>query len=177
MLAFQDTDGTVKRWQGEPVRGVLHPINVETLWSTAELTAVGLYRITAFTVPAGKVSVGPPRYALANGAAVETYDVADEPAPPVPETITDRQFFQQLAIQGVITQDEALAAVGPGTLPATLAGLLAQLPADQQFGAKMKLIGQVEFHRHAPITGALAQMFGWDSATTDTFWRTAALLG
>jgi len=96
--------------------------------------------------------------------------------PNVPGIISDRQFYQQLAIQGVITQAEAIAAVGPGTLPAALASLIAQLPAGVQFDAKMKASGATQFSRSSPLVATIAQLFGWDGPTTDTFWIAASQL-
>lgn len=93
-----------------------------------------------------------------------------------PDVITDRQFYQQLAVQSIITQDEALAAVGPGTLPQTLVNLIAQLPTGSQFDARMKLVAAVQFHRSAALTDTLRQLFGWSNDQLDTFWRAAAAL-
>ena len=56
---------------------------------------------------------------------------APEPAAAVPAIVSDRQFFQQLALMGIISEKEALAAVGPGTLPAALAAMIESLPPEQ----------------------------------------------
>jgi hypothetical protein len=94
----------------------------------------------------------------------------------VPASISDRQFFQQLAVKGNITQDEALAAVATGTIPAAMAALVGQLPADSQFAAKMLLCGATIFERAHPLTATLGQMYGMDAAALDAFWQQAALL-
>lgn len=98
------------------------------------------------------------------------------PPAPVPATITDRQFFQQLAVEGTITPDEALAAVKTGTLPAALSAIVAGLPSDQQFGANMLLCGAVTFHRDAPLTAQIGQSSGRSSAQLDDFFRKASAL-
>lgn len=98
------------------------------------------------------------------------------PAAPVPETISDRQFFQQLAVQQVITQDEALAAVKTGAVPPALQTLISALPADQQFGAEMIVSGAVEFHRHSALVQEIAQAYGWNSEQVDALWRSASAL-
>jgi hypothetical protein len=54
--------------------------------------------------------------------------------PPVPASITDRQFFQQLAVQGIITQADALAA-NAAVLPAPLLTLIDAMPTDQQINS------------------------------------------
>lgn len=96
--------------------------------------------------------------------------------PPVLGFISDRQFFQQLAVQGVITNDEALAAVKTGTIPAALQGLINALPADQQFAATMLVAGATTFDRNHPLTLTIGQAFGWSSDQMDTLWIAAAEL-
>lgn len=105
-----------------------------------------------------------------------TFTRPPEASRPVPETITDRQFFQQLALQGEITQDEALAAVATGTMPATLAALIDKLPASAQFDAKMKMTGAVEFHRSSGLTKQIAAAKGWTDKQVDDLWTAASSL-
>lgn len=96
----------------------------------------------------------------------------------VPETISDRQFFQQLAVLGEITQDEALGAVQIGEIPERLAIAIDTLPAQARFSAKMQVSGAVIFHRHHPTTLALANAMSppWSSDQLDALWAAAALL-
>lgn len=102
---------------------------------------------------------------------------APPPAPPVvPETISDRQFFQQLAVVNLVTQDEALAYVSAGALPKSMTDLIAKLPADAQFGAKMVVIGATSFFRHDPLTVQMITLYGMSAADADAFWTAAALL-
>jgi hypothetical protein len=63
-----------------------------------------------------------------------TSDVPDEP-PPVPDVISNRQFFQALAMSGSITQAEALAAIKTKTLPQPMQNAINAMPPDQQFAA------------------------------------------
>ncbi|MBP1091948.1 hypothetical protein [Bradyrhizobium diazoefficiens] len=99
-----------------------------------------------------------------------------EPPPPVPDLISDRQFFQQLAIQGVITQADALAAVKTGEIPAALQTLIDAMPQDQRFGATMIVAGATAFQRNHPLTLAIGQAYGWSSAQIDDLWRAAVQL-
>jgi hypothetical protein len=94
----------------------------------------------------------------------------------IPQVISDRQFFQQLAIDGVITQDEALAAVKTGTLPASLVSLVNSLPADKQFDANMLLCGATQFVRSHPMVPVLGTAFGWDDAQMNALWVAASQL-
>lgn len=98
------------------------------------------------------------------------------PAPKVPEVISDRQFYQQLALGGTITQAEALAYVKTGTLPATLAAVVATLTPDQQFAVQMQIIGSVEYQRHNPTVMMLATALGWTDTQLNALWTAAALL-
>lgn len=99
------------------------------------------------------------------------------PVPIVPTVISDRQFFQNLAVRGIITQAEALAAVGPGVIPAAMAAFVAQLPAEgERFAANMVLTGATEFQRNHPLVGVFASLFGWTNADLDTFWAEAYAL-
>lgn len=93
-----------------------------------------------------------------------------------PETISDRQFFQQLAILGLISQEEALAAVKTGDIPQAMQVLVNQLPQEQQFAAQMLIAGATQFNRSHALTAVIRTLFGWTSEQTDNFWRAAFLL-
>lgn len=111
---------------------------------------------------------------LDDGNTLEPYVV---PPPQIPETISDRQFFQQAAIAGLITQTEALAAVQTGTVPAILMNVVNSLPdAMQQFAAEMMLAGATQFNRHHPLTEAVGGALGWTSGQVDQFFIDAAQL-
>jgi hypothetical protein len=96
--------------------------------------------------------------------------------PPVPAAISDRQFFQQLAVQGVITPDDALAAVKTGELPTALRQLVSAMPPDKQFAATMMIAGATVFERYHPLTIAMGTAYGWTAAQIDVLWRVAAEL-
>lgn len=105
----------------------------------------------------------------------------EEPPPPpppaVPKVISDRQFFQLLAMRGIITEAEALAAVGPGVIPAQMQAFIAQLPGDdERFAATMLLTGATQFERAHPLVPVFAQLFGWSDADLDQFWIEAGAL-
>ena len=88
-----------------------------------ELSAAGLHGLP-FSWGADGVIVGRDDLTEEQNAALDAviaaHDPEASPTAPVPDIISDRQFFQQLAILGLINEAEALAAVGPGTMPATL---------------------------------------------------------
>jgi hypothetical protein len=120
---------------------------------------------------------------LANPApyALESLDDSDptvvaflNPPPPIP-AISDRQFFQQLAVQGIITQADALAS-NAAVIPPALLTLIAAMPVDQQFNAKMIISGATTFLRNHPLTVSIGAAFGMTPAQIDQFFIAAALL-
>lgn len=119
--------------------------------------------------PAGEVFGG---FSYANG---EFTAPAPDPEP-VPESISDRQFFHALALLGMITEAEALQAVKTGDPPAAMNTFIAALPTDQQFGARMLLEGATTFQRSHPLTTAFAAGMNMSAEQTDDLWRMAASL-
>lgn len=108
-------------------------------------------------------------------AAQGVIDNLDVSAAPVPQSISDRQFFQQLAAAGIITPDQALAS-NAAVIPAPLLTIIEQMPAEQQFAAKMLVSGATVFERSHPMTIAIGTAYGWTAAQVDDFFRAAALL-
>jgi len=102
-----------------------------------------------------------------------SFVVSREPVPPV---ISDRQFFQELAVRKIITEEQALAAVMTGTMPPAIVGFIAAMPEDQRFSANMLLSGATTFERTHSITTVFGVMFGMDDAGIDQFWRDAFTL-
>lgn len=109
-------------------------------------------------------------------AAGGTPDSCVESAPAVPISISDRQCFEQLAVQGIISQEDALAAVKIGAIPAALQQVIDGLPPGQQFGASMIVSGATIFQRHHPLTIAIGAASGWTADQIHAFFRAAAVL-
>jgi hypothetical protein len=114
-----------------------------------------------------------PEQIAAADNVIATIDADTTPVPPV---ISDRQFFQQLAIDTEITEQEALDAVMTGVIPARLETALGTLPTAQQFSARMALSGSTEFRRAHPMTNLLQAALGWTKQQTDDLWRKASLI-
>lgn len=110
---------------------------------------------------------------IATGNVPEPYV---PPPPPVPTAISDRQFFQQLAIDGVITEEGAENAVANGSIPAAMLTLIGALPDAQQFGARMMLKGATVFERYHPLTVTIGTLYGWTEPQIDELFRAAAVL-
>lgn len=105
---------------------------------------------------------------------------APSPAPirpaEVPPSVSRRQFFQAAAHLGVITEDDALSVMTTGALPAALASAIAALPSNQQFPAKMAVVGAQDFVRVNPIMAAIAAAMDKTDADLDALFTLAASL-
>jgi hypothetical protein len=95
---------------------------------------------------------------------------------PVPPVISDRQFFQQAAKAGLISEPEALAAVQYGAMPEVITTFIEKLPPAIRFDALILISGATEFERKHPMTAALGEAVGMDSGQIDDFFRAAAAL-
>ncbi len=100
----------------------------------------------------------------------------EAPAADVLPAISDRQFFQALALAGAITPDAALAAVMTGRLPAPIEAAVTALPVAERFAARMLLSGATAFERGHPMVAQLGTALGYDAAALDALWRQAATL-
>jgi hypothetical protein len=94
----------------------------------------------------------------------------------VPQIISDRQFFQQLAVAAMITDAEALAAVKTGDIPEAMETFIDALPADQQFAARMVLCGATQFSRNHSLVEQFGEANGMTSDQVDDLWIAAAKL-
>lgn len=99
-------------------------------------------------------------------------------APPAPvlTRISDRQFAQQLAVLGTITEAEALAWAARGELPDAMEAAIAALPEGDRFGARMLLASATTYERAHPLVAQLGALLAYDDADLDDLWRAAALL-
>ncbi|CAO4145492.1 hypothetical protein [Methylorubrum extorquens] len=122
--------------------------------------------------------------ALPKGWAFEQVDDSPLWQPPT-GVISDRQFAQALALEGIITQAEALAWAARGDLPEAMTEALAEIPeaGGRRFGAHMLLAGATTFERHHPLTDALGALLTnpetgtpYDAAALDALWSRAAAL-
>ena len=81
-----------------------------------------------------------------------------------------------MALEGRITEAEALDAVGSGTIPAAMDALIDQLPSDQQFAARMLVRGATKFQRDHGVTQLIGNLYGRSSEQIDDTWRAASAL-
>ncbi len=111
---------------------------------------------------------------LWNGTAI----VEPEPEPePIPDEISRRQFFQHLAVMGIITKADALAAMQGGVIPTPIQAIINHLPSDDdKFNAQMFIVGAATFHRTHPLAETVREALSWTVEQKDDFWRQAAML-
>ena len=95
---------------------------------------------------------------------------------PPPPDISDRQFFQILAMHGLITQEEALAAVKTGEIPALFRTYVDHIDDPQeQFAVRMLLSGATTFERRHPLIDRLGdELLKLTPKDIDDLWREAA---
>lgn len=99
-----------------------------------------------------------------------------EPPPHVPQIISNRQFFQQCAISGIITEQEAIDMLATGALPQAMEAVIESLPAAERFNARALLVGAREFDRHHPLTLLFAAHLGYSEGQIDELWINASQL-
>ena len=116
------------------------------------------------------------RVYLAWVAAGNTPTPAPAPAPVVPSQVSRRQFFAQAVAQGLIQQSDAIALFTVGTIPTILTNAVAQLPAAQQFSAKLAILGDQIFYRNDALVVALGPLMGMTPAQLDAYFTAAAAL-
>lgn len=90
----------------------------------------------------------------------------------IPRAISRRQFFQVLAVRGLITRVEAIAALTYGVIPQALQDLIDLFAVDEdlEFDAKMLIIGAQEFERSNWIVDAIGSIWGMDSDQISQLW-------
>ncbi len=92
-------------------------------------------------------------------------------APASAQIVSDRQFYQGLALRGFCTPEEALDAVRTGVLPKGLR-LFVEAISDTQarWAAEMLLSGAKEFHRDHSFVAQVGAWVGLDAEALDAFW-------
>lgn len=103
-------------------------------------------------------------------------DPVETPEDFVPNKISRRQFFQQLAMSGMITTEEALAAVQVNAIPAAMNAFLDTMEPAAKFSAQMNLCGASVFERDHPLVIAYASTMGLTSEQIDALWKAAYAL-
>lgn len=110
-----------------------------------------------------------------NGHTLEEFEPPPPPMPPL--VISDRQFYQQAALDGYITREDALAAVQTGFVPAPLQTIVDAITDEtERFNTQMLLSGATIFYRDHPLTNQIGSAFGKSPQEMDQFFLAAAAL-
>ncbi|MDH7796422.1 MULTISPECIES: hypothetical protein [unclassified Beijerinckia] len=109
---------------------------------------------------------------LWNGSALIECDLP--PSTPLPieliGAISRRQFAKGLAHHEFVAQEEAEAFLTVGTLPAAFATMVASLPPEEQFDARMDLQAAT-FERNHPLVSVFGSAQGMTEVQIDDFWH------
>lgn len=93
------------------------------------------------------------------------------------QIVSDRQFYQGLALRDFCTPEEALDAVRIGVLPEGLRKFVDAIPeAQDRWAAEMLLSGAKEFRRDHAFVAQVGAWVGLDAAALDAFWSHCSTL-
>lgn len=169
------------RFAGEPVHGLILPGNVETVWTAAELVAIGLWPVSeiapADAVPEGKISIGQHVEEI-EGVPTFVHDLVDAPEPE-PERLPDLKPYQFWAVMRATGHEAGLRAWvanlnDPGPDP--------ENPTNPNYdplawaNASAIIDFSLEYRRDHPLVDAARQVMGVDEEELDDLWRYAATL-
>lgn len=103
------------------------------------------------------------------------YEIEDDTLPelePALPDLSDRQFFQGLAEEGIISWDEAEEAVGPGTIPGELLAILTAAISDPTdlARAKVKVRGATIYRFSDELVPMVQAHKGWSDEQLRAFW-------
>lgn len=108
-----------------------------------------------------------------------TQSVSEEievPPTPVPVEITARQFLIQLAISGIITSVEALAAAKSGEVPAAIDAIFDTLSYPDALGARITWARMTTVPRSDPLFAIAGPALGLSNEYLDDFFRAAGAI-
>jgi len=169
MLYLETSPNTFSEWTGQPISGVLHPRNIEQLWSAADLAKVGLYAPSTPAVPEGKIVTGQTVQRV-NGAVTWVYTLDDAPPPSTDDLhppLDPWRFWAVVELSGI-----------------TEAGLYAAIDAQPEASfraiarAKLRNPPGGKYYRSDALfaDAGLLTALNLTAATVDTLWSQAHAL-
>lgn len=159
-MLYKETPEGFVLWTGEPINGIRHPMNIETLWTPQELAAVGLYVPAETPVPSGKIATSTGVFRV-NGVVSYVHTLGDAPAPdPADFPLSDRQLRLGLIMAG-FNLANIQAAID--AIPDTMQRAVAQVWWDRS----------IEIHWEHPMTQTLIGLVGLTQQQAATMWLAA----
>lgn len=108
--------------------------------------------------------------------AIAAYEAPPVQPVPVPTEITTLQFLIAAALNGIITQAEALGVAENGEVPAAIGAVFGQLESDEQFVARVTWAKMTSILRSDSLVDAVGAAFSMTSEQLDQFFIAAAKL-
>lgn len=104
---------------------------------------------------------------------VKTYPPPATPAP-TPQSMSRLQFLVGLATEGLISEEDALAAATTGAVPVNFAPLIEAMPEGERIKARLTWAAMSVALRNDPLLLAAFTFVGKDATFIDNFFRTHA---
>lgn len=95
---------------------------------------------------------------------------------PAPARVSALQFIAACAALGYITEAEAESWAAGNALPAAVLAMIASLPQQEQFPARLRALAMTEAERDSPMIAAALSVLGLSEAARDDLFRMAATL-
>jgi hypothetical protein len=112
----------------------------------------------------------------ATPAEVAEIEALRNAPPPVPASISRRQFLIALTQAGLITDAEALAAARTGEVPAAIDAVFARLPPQQALAARITWATMTVIERDHPLVQAAIDAKLTTAEQVDALFQTAVEL-
>lgn len=160
-MLYKIVNGVAQAWVGEPINGIRHPSNIETVWSNTELNAIGLYKpVAADVIPEGK-QASDQQVQIVNGVPKTVYTLEDIPAPhPSRYPLTARQLRL-----GLVRNNISLSVV-----QTAINALPTQSIRDE---AQIYWEYSTQVNWDHPMTQTLMALVGLNANTAASMWLTA----
>jgi hypothetical protein len=165
MLYLETSPNVFELWDGSPINGIRHPLNIELLWTAEALAAINLYvPAPAATVPQHKRIVST-HVERVNGV-VKYVDVTENIPAKVPSDYTLNRIQFEFIIKKLNLSDAIDAAINA-------------LPESTDEEQNVKIMARVlrdygqTFERSHPLFTELAPLVGISAEQIDYMWMQA----
>ncbi len=161
-MLYLEIDGSFTPWTGQAIAGIIHPRQIEALWTPAELSAIGLHApAPSDPIPEGKI-VTETGVQRVGGVVKFVNELEDAPAPnPAYFPLSDRQL--------------RLGLIGAGVLPSTVRATIEAAVSDPM--EREAMLTWFDYTREIrwdhPVTQQLMAIAGFTPETAAAMWMAA----